>query len=139
MKKGIFLALLVVMSVSEVTNGQSDSKGPKTAVKKSRFQSRTNCETFYGTGNASKVYVITIVSSACPGARLFEIEWSGNGPPRILKYRTSGAYLLRDVIRQDTTGIIVSDAPASLGIGASATVTTQVRHNQGQDALYLMN
>lgn len=136
MWKALVLGILV-FALSDVSLTQTDSK--EAAPKKNILKSTNGCEQFYGGGNATKVYVITTASAACPGARMFEIQWSGSTPPHNLKYRSNGAYLLRDVLRRDTTGIIVSDTLATMGIGAPVRVTTQIRHNGGQDALYLVN
>ncbi len=82
---------------------------------------RVQCVSYYGTGNATTVYVLN--SPACDYPVQFTINWYGNTPSHTVTYRTNvgRANWPRPVARQDINGEIVSDARATMGLGPSTT------------------
>lgn len=79
------------------------------------------CAAFYGTGNLSTVYVQMAQTDECNHPWQFSINWYGNSPPNVVTYRTNNGKsgFVRDVSRRDINGELISDGPATMGLGPS--------------------
>jgi hypothetical protein len=66
-----------------------------------------------GTGNAYSTYW----GNSCPQGMQFTIQWYGNQPARNVVYRTNNRPYVRTVQRQDINGALISEAPATMGLG----------------------
>jgi len=88
-------------------------------------------------GNATFTYW----ANSCPEPMQFTIQWYGVSPPRNVTYRTNNRPYVRTVLRQDTNGALIDEAPAKTGLGApTSRVRIEERNmGEGQTLVSLVN
>jgi hypothetical protein len=135
-----WIVLLVGIMLFSCSCSHQEAAPKLSPSSKFTLDSKSSCATYYGTGNETTVYLQNI----CNSSKTVNINWFGNQPPRIMKYRmnpgTGGCCYSREVFRQDINGQIVDDSPSSLGLGGRVNVTVQTRPLVGtQTGLYIVN
>src|SRR5437667_9103841 len=147
--KSIGLVLLIALAAPQsgqqaqttnlTTPGQSITPGEadKGVQFSRKVKDSDGCIYLDGTGNLYYTYWGNI----CAGARQFTIQWYGGAPPRNVTYRTNNSPYVRQVRRQDTNGALISEAPATMGLGPKTpNIRLEERDvGQGQTLLSLAN
>jgi len=115
MKSLMVVLLLALASAS----GQSDTAQHSQTDGSERWRVERKTKDSQGciyVSDAGNLYD-TFWGNTCPQAMQFTIQWSGNGPAQNVTYRTNGRSSVRHVARADLNGILISEAPAAMGLG----------------------
>jgi hypothetical protein len=114
--KSLMVALLLALASA---SGQSDAAQQSQAEGGSRWKLERKIKDSQGCiflNDAGDVYD-TWWGNSCPQAMQFTIQWSGNRPQENLTYRVNGRPTVRHVKRSDLNGVLISEAPAAMGLG----------------------
>jgi hypothetical protein len=114
--KSLMVVLLLALASTDGQSGTAQQSQPDDSSRWKVERKTKDSQGCIFVSDAGNLYD-TWWGNTCPQAMQFTIQWSGNGPAQNVTYRVNGRPSVRHVARADVNAVLISEAPAAVGIG----------------------